>query len=176
MVLFNRLLRLPSFREALSAKVEALRSVVTAERVEELVSEYRKTADLFASSSPDSAGMKVTAADRDKILKSLPGDVELSYRYYLEASFDFDGEFLRYDVTVAKDWTFSAPVYEAKGILETETSLPMPEAGEYWWRVTVTNESGHSQTSFDSVITSTGAHQGMRRFTIQSDGTVVNPE
>ena len=200
-VLFNRLLRLPSFREALSAKVEALRSVVTAERVEELVSEYRKTADLYAAASPDSAGMKVTAADRDKILKSLPGDVELSYRYYLEsldkpmpfyqgdaeadgdrlqlrwgASFDFDGEFLRYDVTVAKDWTFSDPVYEAKGILETETSLPMPEAGESWWRVTVTNESGHSQTSFDSVITSTGAHQGMRRFTIQSDGTVVNPE
>jgi len=77
---------------------------------------------------------------------------------------------------VAKDWTFSDPVYEANGILETETSLPMPEAGEYWWRVTVTNESGHTQTSFDSVITSTGAHQGMRRFTIQSDGTVVNPE
>jgi len=127
--------------------------------------------------------------------------VELSYRYYLDslekpmpfyqgdaepegdrlhliwgASYDFDGEFLRYDVTVARDWTFSDPVYEAKGILETETTLPMPEAGEYWWRVTVTNESGHSQTSFDSVITSTGAHQGMRRFTIQSDGSVVNPE
>ena len=91
-------------------------------------------------------------------------------------SYDLDGEFLRYDVQLCQDWQFEDVLWEQKGLLDTSVSLPLPEAGEYYWRVTVTNESGFSQSSFDSVITDTGAHNGMRRFTITQDGTVVNPE
>ena len=52
---------------------------------------------------------------------------------------------------------------------------PMLQPGDYYWRVTVHNESGFTQSSFDSVITNSGSHNGMRRFTVLDDGTVVNP-
>ena len=91
-------------------------------------------------------------------------------------SYDLDGEFLRYDVQVCRDWLFEDVLFEEKGLLSTATSFPVPQPGEYYWRVTVTNESGFTQTSFDSVITASGSHNGMRRFTVTQEGTVVNPE
>ncbi len=200
-VLFRRALRLASFREALSAKVEALHEIITPEHVAELVAGYRKIVDPFVGSSPDSANLRVTAAQREKILAALPRDVETAYRYYKESlerpmpffqgdayvrdgelilswddSYDFDGEFLRYDVALCADWRFENVLFEKKGLLSSSVSLPLPEAGEYYWRVTVRNESGMTQTSFDSVTTSTGYHQGMRRFLVGADGTVVNPQ
>ena len=200
-VLFNRALRLPSFREALMEKAEYLHTFITPERVRALIEEYRPVVDAFTNTSPDSGGLRVTAEQREAVLDAMPEDAELSWNLFLESfskpmpffqddvqpdggeltlnwgeSYDFDGEFLRYDVTVARDWTFADPVFEAKDLLATTVSIPMQEAGEYWWRVTVRNESGDEQTSFDQVLTSTGAHTGMRRFVVAADGSVVNPE
>ena len=201
-VLFNRLLRLPSFREALTEKVELLyREVVTPQRVEELIGTYRAVVDEYTAVLPDSEHMQITQAQRDAILAAMPGDVERSYQYYYESlekpmpfflgqaelengtlrlnwgsSYDLDGEILRYDVQLARDWSFEEVLWEQQGLLTTGVELPAPEAGEYYWRATVTNESGYTQTAFDSVITASGSHNGMRRFTIGADGTVVNPE
>ena len=199
-VLFNRALRLPSFREALQEKMELLRGIITPERVKELIERYRAVVDPYVARLPDSEGMRVEADVRNAVLEQMPGDVEKSYQHYLDslvspmpffqgnveldagelvfvwdASYDFQGEFLRYDVALAKDWSFEDPIFEATGLLDTTVRVPVPESGEYYWRVTVTNESGYTQTSFDSVITSSGSHNGMRRFTITDEG-VVNPE
>ncbi len=199
--LFNRLLRLPSFREALTRKMDALREIITPERVSETVARYRTVTDRFTQSMPDSLYMKADQQTRERIYENLPGDLERGYRHYLDSlekpmpfhlsdaevrdselllswndSYDFDGEFLRYRVQLARDWTFEDPVFEADGLLVTRASLPVPEAGEYYWRVTVKNESGREQTAFDNVVTASGSHTGMRRFTIGHDGTVVNAE
>ena len=91
-----------------------------------------------------------------------------------ENAFDFDGEFIRYDVQVATDWTFQSDtlVYESTGQLETQAELPLPDAGTYFWRVVACNESGYTQIAFDQVTTDSGAHEGMRRFVVREDGTV----
>ena len=200
-VLFNRALRLPSFRQALQAKMELLRQTITPERVAEPIASYRAVVDGYTQALPDSVHMRVEQQIRDQILEGMPRDLESSYQHYLDSlekpmpffqgnveiedgqlrltwaeSYDLDGEFLRYDVQLCRDWQFEDVIWEQKGLLSTSASLPLPEAGEYYWRVTVTNESGYTQTSFDSVVTSTGSHNGMRRFTIGQDGTVVNPE
>jgi hypothetical protein len=67
-------------------------------------------------------------------------------------------------------------LWETKDVLDTQAVMPALEPGEYFWRVVAVNESGHSQVAFDSVLTATGAHNGMRRFMVEEDGTVVNPE
>lgn len=201
-VLFNRLLRTEAFRAALSEKMELLRGIITPERVGEMVESYREVVDPFTRRLPDSVNMRVTAARREAILPTLAEDVERGYQYYLEslekpmpffmgevwtedgalqlswdAAYDFGGEFVRYDVQLSSDWRFEDVLWEKKGILETRASCAIPEApGEYFWRVTAVNESGQTQLAFDSIVTATGAHHGMRHFILQADGGVVNPE
>ena len=200
-VLFNRLLRTEAFRQALNEKVEMLRGIITPERVSEMVESYRRVTDPYTQRLPDSVNMRVTTAQREKILPTLADDVKRSYQYYLEslekpmpffmgevsiengalifnwnAAYDFGGEFVRYDVQLASDWRFGDVLWEKKGILENQASCPVPEAGEYFWRVTAVNESGHSQVAFDSIVTATGAHHGMRRFILREHEEVVNPE
>ncbi len=198
-VLFNRALRLPSFRSLLSEKMELLHSTITQEKIASLIEKYRKVTDKFTSSLPDSEQMMGTPQVRETIYAAMPGDIETNYQAYLlslekpmpfyqwevtadgdelvlswDESYDFDGEYLRYDVQLCRDWEFKDVLWEAKGLLETEARLPLPGAGTYFWKVTVTNESGFSQVSFDSIVTSSGIHPGMRRFMVQADGTVVN--
>ena len=200
-VLFNRLLRTQSFREALHEKVEQLHSVITKERVNALVEKYRNAADPIVLSLPDRENLRVTQEVRDQVCRSLGEDMEKSYQYFLESieapmpffmgdvekdaekmrlswdsAYDFDGEFVRYSVQVSKDWSFSEVLWETKDVLDTQAVMPALEPGEYFWRVVAVNESGHSQVAFDSVLTATGAHNGMRRFMVEEDGTVVNPE
>ena len=190
-VLFNRALRLPEFRQALQEKIDLLRASITPERVAELIARYRAVVDPFTEALPDSTYMRVNRDVREEILAGMPKDLESSYQHYLDSlerpmpffqgdvetdgdslvltwgeSYDLDGEFLRYDVQLCRDWQFEEVLWEQKGLLGTSVSLPLPQAGEYYWRVTVTNESGFTQTSFDSVITAT----------LAQDGTVVNPE
>ena len=199
-VLFNRLLRLQSFRDALAEKMESLHQSITPERVRELISEYRTVVDRYTNSLPDRPFMKATAAQREEIYASMPGDVEVGYQHFLESmekpmpffqgdvesdgeslifrwdpSYDFDGEFLRYDVQICEDWSFENPLWTCEDELATSVKAPMLQPGDYYWRVTVHNESGFNQSSFDSIITNSGSHNGMRRFTVLDDGTVVNP-
>ena len=93
-----------------------------------------------------------------------------------DSAYDFDGEFIRYDVQVARDWSFESDtlVYESLGQLDTQALVEMLPPGTYYWRVVATNESGYTQIAFDQVETDSGAHEGTRRFVIYEDGTVGN--
>ena len=77
---------------------------------------------------------------------------------------------------MATDWDFTeASIVAAQsGLMLSEASVPLPEAGEYFWRVIARNESGYTQAAFDQVVTATGAHAGLRQFTVTPDGAVVN--
>lgn len=200
-VLFNRMLKVDAYRDALTAKVEALRSVVNPERIAALIARYRMVVDQYTTRMPDAIYMEVPTDKLELIYQNMPEDTNRAYLYYLEslekpmpfylddvmpsenglmiaweAAFDFDGEFIHYDVQVATDWTFepSAIVWQNLGQLETSADLPRLPAGTYYWRVIAVNESGFSQMAFDQVNTEKGSHTGMRRFTIQPDGTVIN--
>lgn len=198
-VLFNRMLRVPQYRQALLEKVELLHAQITPQRIAEQIARYRTTVDLFTTVMPDVAGIQVERAELEQIYENMPYDTDAAYEdilqsferpmpFYLsdvqaregtltlewENAFDFDGEFIRYDVQVATDWTFQSDtlVYESTGQLETQAELPLPDAGTYFWRVVACNESGYTQIAFDQVTTDSGAHEGMRRFVVREDGTV----
>ncbi len=201
--LFNRMFREETYRQALLNKMEQLRAIITPERIAGLVKQYRTVVDAYTARLPDAVHMRVESKLLEQIYESLPGDVELSYQYFLESlekpmpfflndaglegaalalswgdAYDFDGEFVRYTVQVARDWSFEPDtiVYESSAQLAAEALLPLPDPGVYYWRVTAQNESGYTQSAFDQVETGTGVHTGMRRFTVAADGTVTNPE
>lgn len=200
-VLFNRLLRTPSFREALKEKVEQLHEVISPERIAELIAKYRQTADQFTTVMPDAVNMKVTREQQEMIYRNMPYDTDTAYEYIMhsfeqpmpfylgdarvdggvlalewDAAYDFDSEFVRYDVQVATDWDFADEkiIFQSRGQLDTMAYCALPQADTYYWRVTARNESGYEQIAFDQVNTSTGAHGGMRCFVIDEDGQVIN--
>lgn len=199
-VLFNRLLRTPSFREAVVDKVELLRKQITPERIAGLIEKYRVVVDRFTLTMPDALHMGIPRDQLELIYQNTPYDTDRAYEnfiasltkpmpFYLgnalvqdaqlsltwDASFDFNSEFIRYDVQVATDWSFSEEtiVYESKGQLLTQASAPLPKPGVYYWRAVAKNESGQTQVAFDQVTTDTGAHGGMLRIEVTSDGSVV---
>ena len=199
--LFNRLLRLRSFREALNEKVVLLRERITAERISGLIKEYRTVVDQFTISMPDMVNMRIPAEQLELIYRNTPFDTDIAYENYLaslkkpmpfflwdvqaqdgyldfqwDASYDFAGEFIYYDVQVAKDWSFeeNTIIFSSTRQLSQSAKVPVSEPGIYFWRVIASNESGKSQTAFDQVTTATGTHDGMRRFEVKADETVVN--
>jgi len=200
-VLFNRMLKVDKYRDALTQKVEALHKVVTPERIASMIARCRKVVDQYTVRMPDVVNMRIPTAKLEAVYENTPYDTDKAYEYYVEslkkpmpfnlanvasdasglklnwtAAYDFDGEFIKYGVQVASDWTFAPGtlIWESLGQLETTAVLTKPAAGTYYWRVTATNEGGHSQSAFDQVETDSGVHTGMRRFTVKADGTVVN--
>lgn len=199
-VLFNRLLRIPSFRDALADKVELLRKQITPERIAELIAKYRVVVDMFTLAMPDAIHMGIPRDQLEMIYQNMPYDTDRAYENFIEsltkpmpfylgeaaaegnqlllkwdASFDFNSEFIRYDVQVATDWSFSEEtiVYESIGQLLAQAAAPLPKPGIYYWRAVAKNESGHSQVAFDQVSTDTGSHRGMLRIEVTADGSVV---
>ena len=200
-VLFNRMLRVPEYRQALRDKVELLHAQITPERIAELIAKYRQTVDRFTTRMPDVAGLKATREQLELIYQNMPYDTDTAYQdiltsferpmpFYMhdvttdgdalllgwDSAYDFDGEFIRYDVQVARDWSFESGtvVYESLGQLDTQALVETLQPGTYYWRVVATNESGYTQIAFDQVETDSGAHGGTRRFVVYEDGTVEN--
>ena len=199
-VLFNRMLRVDEYRDALTQKVQALHKEITPERIASLIARYRKVVDLYTARMPDAVNMLIPKEKLEAVYRNTPYDTDKAYQYYMESlkkpmpfnltnvtavadsltlnwteAFDFGGEFIHYRVEVASDWTFAkGSLVWAGDQLETTASLNKPAAGTYYWRVTATNESGYSQSAFEQVETDAGVHTGMRRFTVKPDGTVVN--
>jgi len=200
-VLFNRLLRLRSFREALNEKIDLLRERITAERIAGLIKEYRTVVDQFTSRMPDTVNMRIPADQLELIYANTPFDTDKAYENYLaslekpmpfylgaiqvqdgyldlqwDASYDFAGELIYYDVQIARDWSFeeNTVIFSSPHQLGLSAKAVMPEPGIYYWRAVASNESGKRQVAFDQVTTATGAHGGMRHFEVKADGTVVN--
>lgn len=202
MVLFNRMLRVTSYREALTAKVEELRAIITPEVIAAEIARYRTVVDTFTSRMPDAIHLNGTAAQLARLYRSMPGDVTTAYRYFVESlskpmpfflgdvtaadgsltfpwgdAYIFDTSLIYYNLQVATDWTFAADaiVYEKQRMLQLHETIPALPAGDYYWRVVAQNESGKTQTAFDWFSGVGADHYGMRRFTVTAGGEVLNP-
>lgn len=202
-VLFNRMFRVPVYRQMLVDKVEQLRTIITPERIAQLIEKYRTVVDSFTHRMPDVINLKCTLEQLDMIYQNMPNDTDRAYRYFQNSlekpmpffmgdvekvedhlllvwgdAYDFDGELVHYKVEVATDWSFRPEtiVFESPRQLKLQSEIPVLPEGTYYWRVAAANESGKTQIAFDQVFSDAGAHQGMRRFTITKDGQVSNTQ
>ncbi len=203
-VLYNRMFRIPQYRQMLTEKVEQLHKIITPARIAQLIQEYRTVVDTFTHRMPDIINLGCTLEQLELIYQNMPNDTERAYQFFIDSmekpmpiyldnverkgdalllswgdAYDFDGELVYYNVEVAADWSFRPETIvfcESPRQLKLQTEIPVLPEGTYYWRVTATNESGKTQVAFDQVYSDTGVHQGMRRFSITKDGQVNNSQ
>lgn len=197
-VLFNRCLKSEDFRKALDGAVEDVKSHLSKEHITELVEKYRSVAEPYDFALPDRQFEKVTKAQYDKIADNLPNLVDMYYKNYQdsllkpmpffigaptvegdklkinwEAAYDFDSEDMTYHVQLSKDYTYKNNIIDKSNVRTTEISTDKLEPGQYFIRVTATNESGYSQDTFDYYETDKGKVYGAKCFYVNKDGSIV---
>ena len=203
MVLFNRMLRVAEYRNALTEKMERLHATITPALIASEIAKYRTVVDSFTQRMPDSINLYATTEQLEMIYRQMPFDVNANYQNFLVSlqkpmpfflgdvtreddqlaltwgeAYSFSPELVTYTVQIAADWSFSpeALVYESDPQLQINTTVPMLPAGDYCWRVIARNESGYEQLAFDYFVTGDQDHMGTRRFTITDAGEVLHPE
>lgn len=203
-VLFNRALRLPSFREALDAAVRDLvATCVNAETVEALVGRYREVVEPFLFSEPDLLNSPLTRQGYDEVARAIPGEVEMNLGFYedslktpmpfyigtptleagtlemgWDASYDFGAQAITYQATLARDSLFKDVVVQEDDLQVPVMHVDDPGEGQYFLKVQATNEDGCTQTAFDSYVLEDEGSKvyGTVCFYIMGDGSVVLDE
>lgn len=193
-VLFQRCLKSASFRAQLDAAVEDLHSRFTEEKLRGMIDRYMQVIKPYAFSMPDIQYIGVTEEEYDALAEAVPGLFERYAQDYLESlekpmpfyvgvpqldggqmtmmwdtAYDFDAEDIVYHVVLARDYLYQDVLFE------TETRLPSapcaaPEPGQYFLKVTATNESGYTQDCFDYYVIDEGKVYGTFSFYILEDG------
>ena len=88
-------------------------------------------------------------------------------------AYDFDSEDITYTVEVSKNYDFSSTIYRKENLKLTSTEMDLPDAGQYFIRVTATNASGESQVAFDYYVTSEdGKVSGVKSFFVNADKSI----
>ena len=84
-VLFNRMLRAPQYRQMLAQKVERLRETITPARIAQLIGQYRPVVDSFTHRMPDAIHLGCTLDELELIYRNMPNDTELAYQNFLDS-------------------------------------------------------------------------------------------
>ena len=195
--LFRRCLQTKSFRDELDKAVKREYRYMSAKHINTMVDHYESITRQYLWRTPDSMYEPLTRAQYDEVAGQLHDEVAQNYRIYKESfdkpmpffidapqaadgklkfswdtSYDFRGEDLSYDVTVAKDYLCEDVIFSKTDLALPETVTDLPGDGQYFIRVRARNASGKTQDAFDYYMTDTGKTYGTRCFYIKS-GKIV---
>lgn len=198
-LLHRRVLGEASYRAMLDEKIEAVRGYLSKEAIDDLVALYREPVKALTYSMPDAMHARLTAALYDQVADTIADEVEEAYALYQlslqkpspfrvetpvregygltlrwEDAVSFSGEEIVYTVEVARDFLFEDIVFVQHGIRETELQVSEDSRGQYFVRVTASDESGNFRYAMDRYDDVYGtAHYGVKCFYILSDTEVV---
>lgn len=196
--LFQRMFKIKEYRDGLTQVIEILRSeYLTVDRVNELVDTYKTVVKPYVYSMPDILYATLTSEEYDMVANSIAGEIEDNYQAYLESlerpmpffigvpeivdgslrivwdpAYDFDNESITYSVEVASDYLFQNMIYSQQNIRVPQVDIDILPEGQYFVRVTATNESGKSQTAFDYYVVESQKTYGTKCFYVLADGTI----
>ena len=170
----NRFFKNPDNVQQLLDKVAELEKIFTPERTAQMIESYKKVVSPFVHRSPDLDIQRAPIELFDEELKrleTLPALNAQRFRESLEnpmpfflaepetsggetvfqwgASYDLQGDDIKYDFQVAKTPDFRNPISRQTGLQVTSVKLPQLEPGRYFYQVTVTDSKGNSNTAFD---------------------------
>lgn len=199
-VLFQKLLKSKTYRDALDAAMLDLLSYMSTERLTTMINDYISVVKPYLYNYPD---VKYAVSEEwfDAISASIITEVPENYQRYLDSfkrpmpffistpvrleederkirfewipSYDFDMEDITYDFRITRDYLMQDVVYEQHGVIFPRIDLELEEPGQYFVYVRATNESGYTQEALDYyVVINEGKHYGMRSFFIMEDGSV----
>lgn len=197
-VLFMRCLKSDVFREKLDAAVEDLYATILDGRLDEYVKTYSELLKPLVYEGRDALYMPITQAQYDVVAAALSNEVKSNYENYKKSyekpmpffigtpklengrislvwnvAYSFDTESITYTFELARDYTFADPI-----VKETNLVLPvvdfeaLPE-GQYFIRVTASDELGDTQMAFNYYITENGKVYGTKCFYVDSQGQIT---
>lgn len=197
-VLFQRCLKSEEYRKALDNAMEDLKSIFVAELVDSYAKSYAQLLKPYVYSSIDLTYAPLTQAEYDMVVNGINEEIADNYRRYQESlkkpmpfyigkpqekddgyvvewesSYDFKGEDITYTFELSQDYNFNQTI-----VKETGFSIPTMEfsklpAGQYFIRVTATNESGETQYAFDYYRLDLGKVYGTKSFYVDQDGKIA---
>lgn len=197
-VLHQRVLRVPEYREKLDAKMEELYEMITPEQVAEMVREYSAVTFPYMSRMPDQMYLRLSMDHMEQVLELIPQEMENRYRLYKESlsrpmpfflgepvsngteitfqwdtAYDFDNEGVTYTFELATDYLFQNMLDKQSGLVFATTTTKNLIPGQYFWRVTATNESGKTQTAMEYYVDREyNKHYGIMCINVLPDGTI----
>ncbi len=176
-VLFNRILKIPEYRDALTAAINDLRTnYLTREKITKLVDGYKAIVIPYITTMPDNAYWDMTLDTYEYVADHLPDEIEYNYQVYVDSlekpwpfyvglpqmtddgrmrinwdvSYDMDGEDITYTCILSRNTEFTDVIAQADdvSIPECYFDVDLPP-GEYYIRVIAKNESGYTMECFD---------------------------
>lgn len=196
--LHSRVLKSDTLRKKLDDKVNEIRSLLTKERISELVSQYAEITRPFISSVPDAGYASKKIEDYEKILKMIPNEVEHNYEMYKisldspmpfyvaeptftddktvfrwDTSYDFDGEDITYKFELSTNYNFTNLISVQDNLQVAQAFTNKLSPGQYFIRVTSENSSGMTQTAMEKYEGMDEiVHYGVVGFNVLADGTI----
>lgn len=174
--LLNRYFRSQENVDKLTAKMEELYgSYINEETVQKQLDLYAPLVKPYVQRYPDNEYLPSLNKTYDQLLTDIVNTPKKALQRYYEdlekpkpffmthdvllegnehvfgwgISFDLQGDELYYDVTIAQDPELQQVVHSEKRIRTNKIRVPELAKGVYYWKVTVTDAQGNTQTSFD---------------------------
>lgn len=197
-ILFRRCLQSTHFRSVLDEAIEDLRThVLTKEHMTSMAERYAAVVKKYVYQQPDTMNAPLTEAQYDTLTENIYRNVEEAYQSYRasldkpmpfyigvpepdgqgklrivwDPSYDFREGVLLYHASVTRnsDGTEELASYDGAWPEWTTDMLP---AGQYFLKVSVRDEAGHTQDAFDYYVTENGKVYGTKCFYVNANGTV----
>ena len=197
-VLFQRCLKSEEFRKALDLAVEDIKQTLTPELVNSYTQKYAKLLKPYVYRGRDLTYAPLTKTEYDKVVKGINDEIADNYNRYKaslkkpmpfyigvpqtkndgyvvewESSFDFKGEDITYTFELAKNYNFKNTIIKQTGISIPTAKFEKLPAGQYFMRVTATNESGEKQYAFDYYRLELGKVYGTKSFYVDKKGKIA---
>lgn len=198
-ILFQRALKSESYREILDEKIEEFRSILTQEKMQEMVSSYAQVVKPYVYREPDLLYARLTETQYDAVCKEITKEIEENYLLYKESlevpmpfnigepeiteegiyitwdiSYDFDNENIFYTFELADNFEFEKSlVLEENIFVPGYTYTEKLKPGQYFVRVKSRNEAGKEQFAFDNYVSNDGEEiYSTRSFYVMPDGSI----
>lgn len=197
-VLFQRLLKDPDFRKSLDDKISEYRSILTQDKMQELVNRYKEVVKPYVYGEHDRKFAPLTEEEYDRVADKLPEEIERNYQSYRESlekpmpffigtptvngshieiqwnhSYDFKGETITYSFELAKDPLMNEVICQEEDLLLPEYQYQgMLEPGQYFVRIIAKNKSGKTQPAFDYYVMDSEKQFGILCFYVSEDGKI----
>jgi spore coat protein H len=201
-ILHQRVLKVPEYRQMLDEKVNELMQILTPERIKGLLNSYRKVTDIYITRNPDLSALKLPLDTYYREMDMIPNEPQLNYQLYRESleqpmpfylgtpqnqgstfqfiwdlSYDFvDQAAVVYHFQIATDWDFKNVITDELTD-QTQVNVPALKPGVYFWRVIATdNTNGKEQQPYDNYLTgssNSNYHNGMKYLEVTADGKII---
>lgn len=196
-IVFNRVMRIAKYRAILDEKIEALRKIITPQRLYAMASEYEPVVKKYLFKMPDVRNSRFTLKQYDAMVKTFADELDLNYRLYKlslqmpmpfyldvpvphdgqlqfkwDASFDLDGQDITYTFELSKSFLFTDPIVKEEGLHFPTVSTKTLAPGKYFYRVRATNEDGKTQVAMIYYVENSVKHYGVQDFYVMNDGSV----